>query len=168
MLVFPISESAPTGCRFEQPEDGTHCLRFRCENQNLHAYSVVTEPQEDAYVLLDSFISGGSFSEYLVESMERFASRICLYLRPQAMRFPLPCPDGRGEVLGLEELDHNGFQYSETLCCLWRICTDGGTYIELTDSDRSLREKFQIAEACGVPLLIAEEDTLAKVISVKG
>ncbi len=163
MLVFPISDTEPNGCRFEPLENGTVCLRFWREGKALNTYTVVSEPKNDAYVLLESFVSGGSFAEYLRESMIRFQGKVCLYLRPQAYRFPLPCPDGRGEPIELSERGREGFRYSETLCCLWRIA-DGG-YAELADSSRSLREKMRIAEACGVPLMIADEETLAAAVS---
>ena len=159
MLAFPIAEEGEAFCRFQTLPDGTAFLLFRQDGRDRRDLVVVTEPEREQYVLLDSFLSGGSFREYLADSMERYQGRICLYLRAQAYRFPLPCPDGRGQPIPITEQEH-GFQYSEALCCLWRISLQPDPVVELSDSERSLREKYRIAQALGVPLLIAAERTL--------
>ncbi len=159
MLAFPIAEEAATGCRFMRLEDGSVCLRFRQNGSERRDLTVVTAPEREEYALLDSFLSGGVFREYLAQSMERFRGRVCLYLRPQAYHFPLPCPDGLGETIPLCESE-TGFRYSTALCCLWRVLPYPAPRMELSDCSRSLRDKYRVAEALGVPLLIAEKQTL--------
>ena len=158
MLVFPLTEEGATGCRFQKLEDGSSFLLFRQDGRLSRDLTVVTEPEREQYALLDSFVSGGTFREYLEESMAKFQGRICLYLYPQAYRFSLPCPDGRGEAIDLQAGD--GLRYSEALCCLWRVTLFPEVCMELSDCERSLREKYRLAEMLGVPLLVAEPKTL--------
>lgn len=159
MFVFPIAVQAQTCCRFRNLDDGTVCLVFRQNGIVRRDLSVVTAPERDQYALIDSFVSGGSFREYLTDCMARFQGRVCLYLRPQAYRFSLPCRDGQGEPIALCDAETE-FCYSEALCCLWRVVPWPAPRVELSDCSRSLREKYRVADLLSVPLLIAEQAVL--------
>lgn len=112
------------------------------------------------HAIIGSAISGGSFREYLKTMMEQHQGKVCLYLYPRTCRFVLPCYDGQGEDIELE--DSSDSHYTDILCCNWIFRPQPPTVI-LFDNDKSLRRKYEIAEESGIPLLIAESDILNKI-----
>ena len=130
-------------CRRRQTEDGTQ-LDFRQEKRLLPSIR-----------LIDSFISGGSFREYLTAEVSGSKEPICLYLRRGAAGFHLPCPDGQGAEL----TEHfSGGKYSRLTCenYLWREQDEYD--LILYDDEVSLREKAKLAEQCGVAYLLLDSD----------
>lgn len=130
-------------------------ILFRREDGTPAAFSVSPDPADGEYVLLDSVVSGGDFSQFLQNAMERYHGRVCLYLRPVTAAFSLPCPDGQGneEVQAVE-----GGTFSPSLCTNW---IPGDPWI-LYDDENSLREKSRLAEAAGIPYLAVEPSHLRK------
>lgn len=162
MLVFPIESTRtdlPQHCRWEPLGEKTYCLRFFRGGKPLADPVVVTAPEQDQYALLDSAVSGGTFRGFLSDAMSQYKGRICLYLRAQARRFSLPCPDGLGTPLP-SDVDLAGFQFSDPLCAFWRIGSPGDPCLEIADGIRSLREKYRLAEELDIPYLIASRETL--------
>ena len=112
------------------------------------------------YAIIGSAVSGGSFRQYLKTMMEQHQGKVCLYLQPRTCRFVLPCYDGQGEDIALE--DPADSLYTDILCCNWIFRPNPPTVI-LFDNEESLCRKYEIAEEIGIPLLIAEPDILKKI-----
>ena len=112
-------------------------------------------------VILESMISGGSFREYLADSAAKFES-VCLYLQPRAVRFLLPCTDGCGDELSCASLRALPSIFSEELMCNY-IFSKHDLSVILLDDESTLKQKFETAEQCGVPFLIAASGLLEKI-----
>lgn len=165
MLLFPIvttEESKDTCCRFIPLSDNDYRLSFWQNGKERLDLRAATDPKENEYALLDSAVSGGMFHDFLSDAMDRFNGRVCLYLRPIARRFSLPCPDGVGNALSPCEQSGGSYSYSDALCCLWRISCLPEPYIDLTDSSFTMHKKYEIAKSCGIPILILESAILQK------
>ena len=161
MLAFPIADSSiglSQYCCWEKL-DGVCCLRFFSNGKQLEKPVVATDPEREQYALLESMISGGTYREFLTDALERFDGRVCLYLRSQVLRFPLPCPDGVGKPLQAEG-NLTDYQYSQALCSYWRIENSPKPSMTLADVGRAISDKYRIAEQMGVPYLIADPEIL--------
>ncbi|MBQ7256028.1 MAG: hypothetical protein IJS31_07300 [Oscillospiraceae bacterium] len=146
ILLLPddaIPKANTLYCRRRQTEDGTQ-LDFRQEKRLLPRIR-----------LIDSFISGGSFREYLMAEVSGSKEPICLYLRRGAAGFRLPCTDGQGTELTER---FTGGKFSRLTCenYLWREQDEYD--LILYDDEASLREKAAIAEQCGVAYLLLDSD----------
>ena len=146
ILLLPddaIPKANTLYCRRRQTTDGTQ-LDLRQEKRLLPRIR-----------LIDSFISGGSFREYLMAEVSGSKEPICLYLRRGAAGFRLPCTDGQGTELTER---FTGGSYCKLMCenYLWH---DQGKYdLILYDDEDSLREKEKIAENCGIAYLLIDSD----------
>ena len=96
----------------------------------------------DAPLLISSAICGG-------EVRDRFAfaakERSCwLLIEPMRHKFPLPCPDAKGEAL--TSLPENTGFFSQTLCCRY---THFPGFVLLWDTEETLAQKLQLAKEAG-------------------
>jgi hypothetical protein len=116
-------------------------------------------------LLAPSALSGGDFRDYLREALTVSQGRLCLCLAPAAMDFPLPCPSGQGTPLDHTALkaryDGSPCHYSQGLC--WEYFSylgPDGAHVVCYDSLRSLGEKWALADALGVPMVLVEDRAL--------
>ena len=163
MKVFPIlddfSGKIRPYCVFS--DDIPSVLSFYGENGDLLSLRVSADPYiEGTFILLDSAVSGGTYRDFLNYAMNRWNGQICLYLHRSCYRFPLPCMDGMGTPS--EIFEASNAVYSALFCANLAFSDDGNSVIMFED-DRSLREKYEMAEKAGIPLLIAEKDVLDKI-----
>lgn len=116
-------------------------------------------------------VSGGTLEQYIKTCMDKSGGRLCLKISPQYMAFSLPCPGGNGKSLTpteLRQLYHGQkVHYSEALKMEYFTYLDQGVLqVVLFDSERSLREKFQLAKALNVPFVYIPEPFLRSTLLV--
>ncbi len=119
------------------------------------------------FFLTDCAVSGGRLADFLQNALQAAEGRLCIRLAPVYMAFPLPCPSGIGRPLTAAELSllHGDApcQFSKDLCTEYFTCLqEGQAQVVLFDSLRSLREKYRIAAACGVPMVLIEDPALRR------
>lgn len=106
-------------------------------------------------VLLNTAISGGSFTEYLRESASKY-SQIALDIQRLQMDFTLPAPSGEGNALSFDAFQALMSQqspatfFSQELCARYFTYTVGETaHFVLYDNAASLRQKLRIGSSMG-------------------
>ena len=108
-----------------------------------------------AEMLISSALSGGDLRSRIEEARDR-CGVLCLDLERLCCSFPLPCPDGEGEVLSAQALA--GFlrkgakpSYSEELGCkAFTAQIKGETRFVLFDDRETLCKKARLAASLGV------------------
>lgn len=112
-----------------------------------------------AHILISSALSGGSLSQRLTETRERFgAKRVVLAVERRAEVFQLPCPTGCGTPLSsedLEQLKHEAAPtvfFSRPLCANYFIHREGaeGLHFVLFDDIDTMLCKLETARQSGI------------------
>lgn len=95
-----------------------------------------------APLLISSAICGGDLKVRFTQAAKE---RPCwLLIEPVRHRFPLPCPDARGEALS--SLPETAGFFSEPLCCRY-VHFPG--FALLWDTEQTLAKKLQLAQSAG-------------------
>lgn len=115
------------------------------------------------YTTISCGISGGTYEEYLFSMLAAYGQNLCLLLEPIKRRFLLPNYDGQGESIEKEEIEKLNFTpcFSHALCTNYFFIAQPPTVI-LFDNEFSLRQKAELAEQCGIPLLAADKALIKK------
>ena len=109
-------------------------------------------------ILINTAVSGGSFTQYLQESAHRYgsAARLALDIERLRMDFTLPAPSGQGKALspaefqGLMEREAPSVFFSPDLCARYFTYTQGKeTHFVLFDDAETLQEKLRIGKQLG-------------------
>ena len=113
----------------------------------------------------DCAVSGGTLSEGLRALLRAAEGRLCVRIAPVYWDFPLPCPDGAGERLTAPQLqalrENAPCHVSEALCVEYFTCLrQNQAHVVLYDTEETLKRKLKIADQCGVPYALVEDDTL--------
>lgn len=113
-------------------------------------------PAPGAVTLINTAVSGGSFSQYLQEAQNRYG-RIAMDVQRLAMDFSLPARTGRGTPLSqarLQELMREqspAVFFSPELCARYFTCLqNGSTHFILYDDADTLLRKIRTGAAQGV------------------
>lgn len=109
-----------------------------------------------AMVAVGSDLSGGSFADRMQEVAAGYPHRAVLELRPMSADFSLPCPDGNGRPVPLEErirLQQRhavpDFLAEDLGCRYFSYNVEDSLHILLFDTRETLEAKLSCAEAAG-------------------
>jgi len=109
-------------------------------------------------ILINTAVSGGSFTQYLQETAQRCggAGRLALDIERLRMDFTLPAPTGQGKALRaaefqvLMEREAPSVFFSPELCARYFTYTQGkDTHFVLFDDAETLKQKLQIGGRLG-------------------
>jgi len=116
-------------------------------------------------VLISSALSGGSLSQRLKDSSDRFGGpdRITLAIRRVAENFFLPSPTGSGRPMTRAELANDletrtpSVFFSNELCARYYtyMSRENGAHFVLFDDAMSIQKKLQIAQSLGINRAVA-------------
>lgn len=118
---------------------------------------------EQATLVVDSALSGGSLSERFGQLVEQYPGRIAADLRRISRDFLLPAPDSEGQPITDDVREalrkRVGAQtfFSRELCARYFTYMDGqgNGHFVLFDDDNTLREKCRCLDTLGVHLIFA-------------
>ena len=114
-------------------------------------------------------VSGGTLEAFIRRSLKEAGGKLCLRLSPQYVDFPLPCSGGKGRGLSPKELQQlyrgQTVHYSEAFKMEYFTYLEQGIlHAVLFDSERSLRDKLQLARNLQVPMVYIPEPFLRKTL----
>jgi hypothetical protein len=145
-------EAPPTGDRQEFAR--TLCRQLTASRRTLLVPEAYAVP--GAVTLVNTAVSGGSFSQCLEEARAKYG-RIALDLQRLAMDFPLPAPTGQGTPLSIAQLQRQLEElapvvfFSPELCARYFTCQKNGeTHFVLFDDADTLLRKVRLGSAMGI------------------
>ena len=125
---------------------------------SLYVTEAYADFSDQARVILPSALSGGSFTQRLMDAAERYgAHRLALGIQRSAEDFALPSPSGSGTPLNREELAQRinnrgaAIFFSDDLCAHYftYMSHQSGAHFVLFDNAGSIRKKIKIAQNLG-------------------
>ena len=133
--------------------------------------SIITSERQipEGYSLAECAVSGGDLRRYIQELLKITQGQLCLSIRFHRTDFLLPDKTGIGTKL--EEQDLNRIlegkksRYSPCLVTNYITYPEGdAVHAVLFDTEKSILEKYALAESCGVNLFLAEEQSVQKLL----
>ena len=107
-------------------------------------------------LLADCAVSGGTLESFIRRALVAAQGKLCLRIFPVYADFPLPCPPGQEQSLTQEacaalcrDLPRHHTQALCTAYCTY-ISADR-LHVVLCDTQDTVQEKLQLADALGVP-----------------
>lgn len=151
-------------------------LDAQCAGRSLPLYVPLVQADcvQNAHLIADTAISGGSLLDRFQELVQRYPGRIAADLRPVSCDFTLPSPNSDGTVLHASEREalrmRTGAQtfFSRELCARYFTYMDeaeNGHFVLFDDPD-TMREKCRCLSNLGVHPFFARYPDVKSLISL--
>ena len=132
----------------ERDDEATLLSLAQLHGSNLVLPEVWSRLFPQTGVLISSAISGGVLKQRFQEAVQKYPNRCWLLPDPISMEFPLPCPDGSGYEIAVQNYINQFF--SEDLGCMYtHQIRDNRGFMILWDTVETMLQKQEWAKQAG-------------------